>query len=68
MFKHKFTVRGGKVTVPIPNHVLEDHPFQFDGEQIEIKCFCELVINDNLIRKDTSVQKDLPMEALKNRL
>jgi hypothetical protein len=65
MFKHKFTVRGGKVTVPIPHHVLEDHPFQYDGEQIEIKCFGELVINDKLIRKDTSVQKDLPMEALK---
>jgi len=65
MFKHKFTVRGGKVTVPIPHHVLEDHPFQYDGEQIEIKCFGELVINDKLIRKDTSVQKDLPVEALK---
>ena len=65
MFKHKFTVRGGNVTVPIPHHVLEDHPFQYDGEQIEIKCFGELVINDKLIRKDTSVQKDLPMEALK---
>jgi len=23
MFKHKFTVRGGKVTVPIPHHVLD---------------------------------------------
>ncbi len=65
MFKHKFTVRGGKVTVPIPHHVLKDHPFQYDGEQIEIKCFGELVINDKLIRKDTSVQKDLPVEALK---
>ena len=65
MFKHKFTVRGEKVTVPIPHHVLEDHPFQYDGEQIEIKCFGELVINDKLIRKDTSVQKDLPVEALK---
>lgn len=32
MFKHKFTVRGEKVTVPIPHHVLEDHPFQYDGE------------------------------------
>lgn len=65
MFKHKFTVRSGNVTVSIPHHVLDDHPFQYDGEQIEIKCFGELVINDNLIRKDTSVQKDLPMEALK---
>jgi hypothetical protein len=65
MFKHKFTVRGEKVTVPIPHHVLKDHPFQYDGEQIEIKCFGELVINDKLIRKDTSVQKDLPVEALK---
>ena len=65
MFKHKFTVRGEKVTVPIPHHVLEDHPFQYNGEQIEIKCFGELVINDKLIRKDTSVQKDLPVEALK---
>ena len=65
MFKHKFTVRGGKVTVPIPHDVLKDHPFQYEGEQIEIKCFGELVINDKLIRKDTSVQKDLPVEALK---
>ena len=65
MFKHKFTVRGEKVTVPIPHHVLEDHPFQYDGKEIEIKCFGELVINDKLIRKDTSVQKDLPVEALK---
>ena len=64
MFKHKFTVRGGKVTVPIPHHVLEDHPFQYDGVEIEIQCFSELVINDKLIRKDTSVQKDLPVEAL----
>ena len=65
MFKHKFTVRGGKVTVPIPHDVLKDHPFQYDGKEIEIKCFGELVINDKLIRKDTSVQKDLPVEALK---
>ena len=43
----------------------KDHPFQYDGEQIEIQCFGELVINDKLIRKDTSVQKDLPVEALK---
>ena len=65
MFKHKFTVRGGKVTVPIPHDVLKDHPFQYDGNEIEIQCFGELVINDKLIRKDTSVQKDLPVEALK---
>lgn len=65
MLKHKFTVRGGKVTVPIPHHILEDHPFQYDGEQIEVQCFGELVINDKLIRKDTSVQKELPVEALK---
>ena len=65
MFKHKFTVRGGKVTVPIPHDVLKDHPFQYDGNAIEIQCFGELVINDKLIRKDTSVQKDLPVEALK---
>ena len=65
MFKHKFTVRGEKVTVSIPHHVLKDHPFQYDGNEIEIQCFGELVINDKLIRKDTSVQKDLPVEALK---
>jgi len=65
MFNYEFTVRGGKVTVPIPHHVLKDHPFQYDGKEIEIQCFGELVINDKLIRKDTSVQKDLPVEALK---
>ena len=27
MFKHKFTVRGEKVTVSIPHHVLKDYPF-----------------------------------------
>ena len=63
MFKHKFTGRGGNVTVPIPHDVLKDHPFQYDGKEIEIKCFGELVINDKLIREDTSVQKDLPVEA-----
>ena len=65
MFKHKFAGRGGKVTVPIPHDVLKDHPFQYDGKEIEIQYFGELVINDELIRKDTSVQKNLPVEALK---
>ncbi|MDB4530965.1 hypothetical protein N9218_01590, partial [bacterium] len=50
---------------PIPHHILEDHPLQYDVEQIEVQYFGELVINDKLIRKDTSVQNELPVEALK---
>ena len=60
LFKHKFTVRSETETINIPPHVLQERPFGYNGSQISIRCFGKLTINDRLIRKDTSTEKDLP--------
>lgn len=65
MFKHKFTVRSGVETVIIPPHVLEERPYAYNGSDIKIRCFGKLTINDKLIRKDTSTEKNLPSVSLK---
>lgn len=65
MFKHKFTVRSGTETIRIPPHVLEERPFGYNGSEISIRCFGKLTINDRLIRKDTSTEKDLPTVSIK---
>ena len=64
LFRHEFIVRSDRQTLQVPRHVLDESPFAYESDHIEIRCFGELVINDKLIRKDTSVQKDLPLQAL----
>ena len=65
MFKHKFIVRSGVETVIIPPHVLEERPYAYNGSDIKIRCYGKLTINDKLIRKDTSTEKNLPSVSLK---
>ena len=65
LFKHKFTVCSETETIKIPPHVLHERPFGYNGSEIKIRCFGKLTINDRLIRKDTSTEKDLPTVTLK---
>ena len=65
LFKHQFTVRSPSETVRIPPHVLEQRPFSYNGSEISIRCFGKLTVNDRLIRKDTSTEKNLPTVSLK---
>jgi len=65
LFKHQFTVRSPSETVRIPPHVLEERPFNYNGSEISIRCFGKLTVNDRLIRKDTSTEKNLPTVSLK---
>ncbi len=65
MFKHKFTVCSAVETVIIPPHVLEERPYSYNGSDIKIRCYGKLTINDKLIRKDTSTEKNLPSVSLK---
>lgn len=66
LFKHEFKVKSNQEkTVRVPRKILERGLFNYQGEQINVHCFGRLVVNENLIFKDPSVEEDLPSEVLK---
>ena len=66
LFKHEFKVEGkGERTVKIPQRILDKSLYKYTGQEIRIRCFGKLSVNDKLIFEDSSVQKDLPAKALK---
>ena len=66
LFKHKFTVDSKRErVVKIPQRILDKHLYTYTGQEIRIRCFGKLTVNDKLIFKDSSVQEDLPAKALK---
>ena len=66
LFKHEFKVEGkGERTVKIPQRILDKHLYTYTGQEIRIRCFGKLAVNDKLIFEDSSVQKGLPAKALK---
>ena len=66
LFKHKFTVDSKRErVVKIPQRILDKHLYTYTGQEIRIRCFGKLTVNDKWIFPDSSVQEDLPAKALK---
>ena len=66
LFKHKFTVDSKRErVVKIPQRILDKHLYTYTGQEIRIRCFGKLSVNDKWIFPDSSVQEDLPAKALK---
>ena len=69
LMEHKFKIHGDKETIEIPASVLKSRGFfPYSGDNIEIQCDAHLKIDDKLIRRDTTIWKQLPIEPLKSPL